>query len=154
MSNRFPASISAALAVIALASAPAVAQTKTTAPLPAKEGAKTWTPPKTADGVPDISGIFTNSVVTPLERPKDLGTKEFFTAEEADALGEEECEPGGSEGPGTYGDVHYSMAQFGLEKKSVEGCRERAEFPDRRARRPRAAAAARKRRSGRLSARR
>ena len=85
MSNRFLASFSAALAVVALASAPAIAQTRSNSLLAAKEGAKTWTPPKTADGVPDISGIFTNSVVTPLERPKDLGAKEFFTPEEADA---------------------------------------------------------------------
>jgi hypothetical protein len=116
MSNRFPATISAALAVIALASAPAVAQTKSTAPL-AKEGAKTWTPPKTAVGVPDISGVFTNSVVTPLERSKELGSREFFTAEEADALAKKNASTGEAEGPGTYGDVHYSMAQFGLEKR-------------------------------------
>jgi len=121
MSNRFLASFSAAIAVIGLASLPAVAQTaatqkKSTAPL-AKEGAKTWTPPKTADGVPDISGVFTNSVVTPLERPRDLGAKEFFTADEAEAYAKKQLAVKEATGPGTYNDVHYDMAQFGLEKK-------------------------------------
>jgi hypothetical protein len=125
MSNRFLASSSTAFAgvtlALVLASAPATAQTKTTtkssALLPAREGAPTWTPPKTADGVPDISGIFTNTVVTPLERPKDLGAKEFFTPEEAEAYAKKSLATREATGPGTYNDVHYDMAQFGLEKK-------------------------------------
>jgi hypothetical protein len=119
MSHRFIASLSAAAVVtgiaIGIAAAPAIAQTKANNLL-AKEGAKTWTPPKTADGAPDISGIFTNSVVTPLERPKDLGTKEFFTAEEADAYAKRSLARKEATGPGTYNDVHYDMGQFGLEK--------------------------------------
>ena len=116
MSHRF---IQLAL-VGAIALSPAVAQTASapvsTKMLAAKEGAKTWTPPKTVDGVPDISGVFTNSSAIPLERPKDLGSKEFYTREEAEAVmkraeGQKEVVA-----PGTYGDVHYSMAQFGLEK--------------------------------------
>ena len=42
--------------------------------------------PRTADGKPDLSGVYTNASVIPLERPKDLGSKEFFTPEEADAF--------------------------------------------------------------------
>jgi len=122
MSNRFflASSSAAVAAVIAFAFlAPVNASAQTTSVLFAKEGAKTWTPPKTPDGVPDIQGIFTNSNVTPLERPKDLGSKEFFTKEEADAYAKKELarnvEPA-KPAPGTYADVHYSMAQFGLEK--------------------------------------
>jgi hypothetical protein len=116
MSNRFLASFSAAVAVLALASVPAFAQ-NTSAALFAREGAKTWTPPHTPDGAPDIQGIFTNSVVTPLERPKDLGSKEFFTKEEAEAYAAKALAARAATGPGTYNDVHYDMAQFGLEKK-------------------------------------
>ena len=116
MSHRF---IQLALVGVA-ALTPVLAQTaaapSSTKLLAAKEGAKTWSTPKTVDGVPDISGVFTNSSAIPLERPKDLGAKEYYTKEEQQAVmkraeGQKEVVA-----PGTYGDVHYSMAQFGLEK--------------------------------------
>ena len=56
--------------------------------------------------------------MTPLERPKDLGAKEFFTPEEAEAYAKKQLatrEADRSREPMT--DVHYDMAQFGLEKK-------------------------------------
>jgi hypothetical protein len=39
--------------------------------------------PRTADNKPDLQGIWTNATVTPLERPPQFGTKEFFTPAEA-----------------------------------------------------------------------
>jgi hypothetical protein len=45
-------------------------------------GAKTWTLPRTPDGKPDLGGIWTNSTLTPLERPREVAGKEFFTQEE------------------------------------------------------------------------
>ena len=42
--------------------------------------------PRTPDGQPDISGIWTNDTLTPLERPAELGDKAFYTAEEAAAV--------------------------------------------------------------------
>ena len=42
--------------------------------------------PRTPDGQPDISGIWTNDTLTPLERPAELGDKVFYTAEEAAAV--------------------------------------------------------------------
>ena len=45
--------------------------------------ASAYRAPRTADGQPDISGIWTNDTLTPLERPTRLGDKAFFTEEEA-----------------------------------------------------------------------
>jgi hypothetical protein len=47
--------------------------------VPAK---KPWTPPRTAFGQPDIQGVWSNASIIPLERPKDLEGKQFFTPEE------------------------------------------------------------------------
>jgi hypothetical protein len=44
-----------------------------------------WTPPRTADGHPDLQGYWTNATFTPLERPADLAGKEFLTDAEAAA---------------------------------------------------------------------
>src|SRR5436190_89438 len=44
---------------------------------------KTWRAPRTQDGQPDLQGIWSNATITPLERPKDLAGKEFFTEKEA-----------------------------------------------------------------------
>jgi hypothetical protein len=43
------------------------------------------TSPHTVDGHPDLQGLWSNETLTPLERPRDLAAKEYFTAEEAAA---------------------------------------------------------------------
>ena len=47
---------------------------------------RTWTPPRTPDGKPDIQGTFTFSTITPLQRPEALAGKDVLTAEEAAAF--------------------------------------------------------------------
>jgi hypothetical protein len=86
MRNRFLASMSVlavAIAMPSIASKPAAAQTTVALAKANGTTAKTWTPPKTPDGQPDLQGIWTNSTMTPLERPKALAGKEFFTEQEA-----------------------------------------------------------------------
>ena len=51
-----------------------------------------WTPPRTPDGQPDIEGTWTNATVTPFQRPAELGTKQFFTSEEAAAFAKQRVE--------------------------------------------------------------
>src|SRR6476661_5444644 len=94
--------------------------TKTT---PAKAAAKTFKVARTPEGVPDLQGFWTNSTLTPLERPKALGSKEFYTDEEVAAAQQKERErlakdlaEGLPTEPGTAADVHYDFAQFGLDK--------------------------------------
>src|SRR3954465_12128582 len=71
----------AAIAAVLLAQAPASAQAVAPAAKSAPAG-KSSTPPRTPEGVPDLQGVWGNATLTPLERPKKLGTKEFYTDEE------------------------------------------------------------------------
>lgn len=54
-----------------------------TAALTGQAPKKTWTPPHTPDGQPDLQGIWGFATITPLERPGDLAGKDFFIGKEA-----------------------------------------------------------------------
>ncbi len=42
-----------------------------------------WVPLPASDGQPDLQGIWSNATITPLERPKGLAGKAFFSVQEA-----------------------------------------------------------------------
>jgi hypothetical protein len=45
-----------------------------------------WQAPRTADGQPDLQGIWTNATITPLERPKEFGERLVIGDAEAKAI--------------------------------------------------------------------
>ena len=117
------AAAAAAICLLLITSVPASGQPAQPAAKQAPDKAKAFTPARTPDGQPSLEGFWTNNTVTPLERPKGLGAKEFYTEEELKdlvkreqdrvALNEEDGRP---TEPGTDADVHYDFAQFGLDR--------------------------------------
>lgn len=73
--------------------------------------------PRTAWGVPDLSGVYSEFTTAPQERPPELGDQEFYTPDEYETIlqaaharrfSADDTEPGTPE------DVHYSMELFAL----------------------------------------
>ena len=82
---------------------------------------KKWVMPKTPDGQPDISGSWSNASNVPLERAKDLGAKEFYTADEIamrDARAAETARQ--ADAQANLGAAHYDMSQFGLDRSHTK----------------------------------
>ena len=125
MSNRVLASTGlAALLTLGMALTPLAGQSGSAAKSGSKAApAKNFKAGRTPEGVPDLQGYWTNNTLTPLERPKNLGSKEFYTDEEIAAAQKKDKErldlnvaEGRPTEQGTADDVHYDFAQFGLDK--------------------------------------
>ena len=111
----------AIIAVLLIAQPPAAGQATSpppkAAPAKATPAAKPWTPSRTPDGKPDLQGIWNTATVTPLERPKALGAKEFYTDEEFAKLSQrirqgevgEEAELGAAR----ENDLRYDISLYG-----------------------------------------
>jgi hypothetical protein len=124
--------------------APAFAQTPAAAgkatPAAAVKTTASSAIPRTPDGHPDLSGVYTNATTVPFARPANLGAKEFYT-DEADrqASGRGGGGRGGAAaaggGRGAAGggraanidpetgqpalQVHYDTSQFGLSGSTI-----------------------------------
>jgi hypothetical protein len=73
--------------------------------------------PRTTWGVPDLSGVYAEFTVAPLERPREFGNKEFLSAAEFAEFEKarlEEVDQDDETEQGTQADVHYDFGTFAL----------------------------------------
>ena len=100
--NRRLAMVMAAVLLIVVFAVTVAAQAQAQKP-----AAKAWTAPRTPDGKPDLSGVYSSAQTIPVQRPANLGAKEFYTPEElaANAARNREAKEVG---------VHYDNSQYGL----------------------------------------
>lgn len=76
--------------------------------------------PRTSWGHPDLQGTWTNATLTPLQRPVELGDKEFFTPEELAQFAEQRLAATNADRPlrpgdvGSYNDVFFERGAGGV----------------------------------------
>ena len=88
----------------------AVAVLLTPIPAASQPADNAWTLPRTANGRPDLQGVWTNNSATPLERPEQLAGKESFTDEELAALKAAAVRLFGGAGDAAFGDGVFQAA--------------------------------------------
>ena len=126
MSHRSLASTVALTAVILvalLAQTPAAGQTPASSTKATTTG-KAWTPPRTADGKPALQGIWGDNTLTPLQRPKNLGAKEFYTDQELAELTKRtrqgDAVEGAELGAANPQAVRYDLELYGFDRNKLK----------------------------------
>jgi hypothetical protein len=67
----------------------------------------------------DLTGVWSNATPTPLERPKELGGREFYTAAEMAENAKKAQEPGAADVLAGTG-AHYNFEQYGLDPNQAK----------------------------------
>ena len=69
--------------------------------------AQKWVVPRTADGHPDLEGVWENNSATPLERPRQLADKPRLSDEELESMKRRAATLFGPNAEATFGDALY-----------------------------------------------
>jgi hypothetical protein len=107
MSYRHAVLIGVLCTALTLASQPAGAQAKNSA-------SANWTTPRTAEGQPDLQGIWANNSATPLERPKELAGRASLTDQEVAAMRKKAAELYNGKGDAAFGDDIFATVYASL----------------------------------------
>ena len=87
-----------------------VAVVVTLAPASWAQAPEGWTVPRTADGRPDLQGIWASDSATPLQRPEALGGRTTLTDEEVAALEAHAVAYAAQGGDAVFGDSVFLSA--------------------------------------------
>jgi hypothetical protein len=98
----------AALGVLALA--PVSGQQTPATGGAASAGRAAYKVPRLANGQPDLTGVWANNSVTPMQRPKELGTRQYLTEDEVRHLKSRAEELFAGDGDAAFGDEIFAAA--------------------------------------------
>jgi hypothetical protein len=101
--NRGILAVIVTASVMAVVAPPALGQTESSQ-------SSGWVVPRTADGYPDLQGVWANNSATPLERPESLAATEVLTEEQVSELSQHAAELFNGETDAAFGDSVFEAA--------------------------------------------